>query len=65
MWRMRMFKLIYDNLIIAFFSSIAAALVILIVTGEHWGNGGFWFNTVLFTIIFTVYDLIAKRKVKE
>lgn len=60
-----MFKLIWDNFIISFFCSIFAAIAILIVSGEHWGNGGFWFNIVLFTIIFTVCDLIAKRKVKE
>jgi hypothetical protein len=58
-------KTIYNNFIIGFFSSIFAALTILIVTGVNWGYNGFWFNTILFTIIFTIVDLIKKPKVKE
>ena len=60
-----MFKLIWDNFVISFFCSIFGALVILIITGEHWGNGGFWFNTILFTIIFTIVDWFKKPKVEE
>jgi len=59
-----MLKTLYDNFIIAFFSSIFAALTILIVTGVNWGYNGFWFNTILFTIIFTIVDLI-KRKMEK
>lgn len=62
MWRMKMFKLFWDNFVIAFFSSVIAALVVLIVTGEHWGNGGFWFNTILFTIVFFIVDLVKNKK---
>lgn len=60
-----MLKILYDNFIIAFFSSIFAALTILIVTGVNWGYNGFWFNTILFTIIFTTVDLIKRKMEKK
>jgi len=55
---MKIFNLIWYNLNISFFSSIFAALAILIVSGHPWGQDAFWFNTILFTIIFTIFDLI-------
>ena len=60
-----MFKMIWDNLVISFFCSIFGGLAVLIVSGEHMGISYFWFNTILFTIIFTVVDLFKKRNVKE
>jgi hypothetical protein len=60
-----MFKMIWDNLVISFFCSIFGGLAVLIVSGEHMGINYFWFNTILFTIIFTVVDLFKKRNVKE
>jgi hypothetical protein len=65
MWRSEMFKLIWQNFIVSFFVSIFAAVVVLIVRGDHMGDGSFWFNTILFTVVFTVWDLIKKRNVKE
>jgi hypothetical protein len=65
MWRSEMFKMIWDNFVISFFCSIFAALAVLIISGDHMGNGSFWFNTFLFTIIWTIVDLIKNRKVKE
>jgi uncharacterized membrane protein len=60
-----MFKIIWDNFIGSFFVSIFAAVVVLIVSGAHMGYSSFWFNTILFTVVFTVWDLIKKRNVKE
>jgi hypothetical protein len=57
--------MIWDNLVISFFCSIFGGLAVLIVSGEHMGISYFWFNTILFTIIFTVVDLFKKRNVKE
>ena len=57
-----MFRFIWDNFVISFFCAIFGGLVLLIVSGDHMGAGWFWFNTILFTIIFTIMDLIKKRK---
>jgi hypothetical protein len=61
----KLFETITASFVLALFSSIFSAIVILIISGEPWGYTGFWINTILFTVVFIVVNLIKDRKSKK
>lgn len=57
-----MIKLIWENFILSIFGAFFGALVTVVVSGNHIGNTGYFFNVFLLTAIFTIIDLRKQRK---
>jgi membrane-associated PAP2 superfamily phosphatase len=60
-----MYDLILKNFAISYISMGLAALVNLIVSGDHFGTLNFWVYVFGWTVVWTVYDLFKKRNVKD
>lgn len=60
-----MLKIIFDNFVMAVFGAFFAAILTLVVSGEHVGNALFTFNTIILWVVFLIVDFVKGKHKKE
>lgn len=60
-----MFKVLWENLVVGIMAAFFGAILSLVVTGEHIGNGTFWINAIFIWVILVIFDLVKGKHKKK